>query len=1142
MKFLPVIRWMISITLFVALAAGAVGVYLWKNGDDIVRNELLKKFHKAAPDLKLIVGETTLNGTQGVTLTDIEVREKASDHPLFRAKELHVDIDSNQLLETQTPAIDRITLKSADILLSRREDGRWNWQQYNYVLPKQKNQALPEIHIEDARIDLRLEHGHNLPLTRLPVTSPKMMAVPSSQHGYDFDGAIMLPGAGLMKLSGMCDLKSAQWEIGGHLKDVRADQNLMNLVQSANPDIKDQFSKLDTAMQDVLPPVQTASTQPAGAALLIGNDANVAWQISGLLDINFGAKSAQESQIPLFQLRVNVRDGIVASPALPMKLMNVEATFFRDNENIIFRLDQAGLDGANLTGKLAISTSPNAPAPAASFAVEKFGISKKLRPLLPAKTLRMFDAFQPDGIVSAKGTLIRQPDGRWRPEGVAVDILSGTAMFHKFRYPATGLRGTFRQVSDSDLSAFHGLSDMMDSDTLFDVKLTGTVGSRQLDATGWMKNPGPIGENRFTVKVNDFPIDGDFRNALAPKQRAVVESLDLTGSANAVLHFYRPPGLDQITQPTFDVQIFDAAMSFKKFPYDINQLSGHVFYDGKNKHWKFRELTGRHGPGLLTAAGEFRGQPAPGALNLTIVAKNATLDADLYNALPPSQRQLWKTIDPEGFCDLTAQINWTASPGQPAIVTFPVGHPVRIYNTRIRPRPFPFDMLVKEAILSYDPNDARNAGKQHCEIHSFQAFHGKAPLRARGWAEASPNGEWQLHLNDVNAMNLEPDNELRAAFPASWGETLSRIDRSGSISIENSEMDFRGDITGQRNTTASWDMNMRFRDCMFDTGLDVRHIYGLVTATGVWDGFHIQNDGRIHLDTAEVLEMPFTNVRGPYSMNDVELILGARKVFERDSLLADVDQNTRIKAEAYGGEMLLDAHVDLRPEGRYQFFTELKNARLESYAALHIPDQKNLRGVITAWMRLQGVDDDPANLTGSGQLRISPAALYELPVMVHVLGSLSQLKINAQDRTAFDYAIVNFDVAKEAFWMDRVDLVGDSISFRGKGSVGFAGAVNLDFYSRPARTRASTIPLISGLFTNWTKVEVRGTTDRPHVKPLALGQVDESMKQFLQFTPNPNGQIPGLTVPRFFPRGQPILPRRRLQNAAANENRSFAPR
>ena len=136
-------------------------------------------------------------------------------------------------------------------------------------------------------------------------------------------------------------------------------------------------------------------------------------------------------------------------------------------------------------------------------------------------------------------------------------------------------------------------------------------------------------------------------------------------------------------------------------------------------------------------------------------------------------------------------------------------------------------------------------------------------------------------------------------------------------------------------------------------------------------------------------------------------------------------------------------------------------------------------------------------------------------MIVKLLGSLSQLNLNVQDRTAFNYALLDFTVGDAAFDFNSIDLVGDAISFRGRGTVGFGGAVDLDFYSRPARSRTSALPLISGLFTNWAKVDVTGTTERPQVNVQSVGRIDESLRQILA-PPTPGAPIPGLNVPQFF--------------------------
>ncbi|MEP3479448.1 MAG: hypothetical protein ABJZ55_09390 [Fuerstiella sp.] len=1123
MKYLPVFNWMMKWSLLAILLAGSAGIYVWKNTDSLVHSQLITKFRELAPDLVLEVGRTEVRGTESVILHDVQLFEAATRKALLRAKQIRLDIDSDQLLNHQRLVLDQLVLRAPDILMEREQDGRWNWQNYEFHPPKVRG-VLPAILIQDARIQLTLDHGAGFPAARLLLACPSAQAIPESADSYDFEGALDLPGAGMLRVSGAADFAAKTWHIGGALKDVSADQRLMDLANSADPSLQDKLSGIDTILASRLPPVsqQSDSFRTAGvpgAALQFGNDRRIAPQFLGTLDIDFEAASKAGSAIPNFKLLIDIRDGRIASGVLPVGLDQVTARFYKDNDSLEFRLTQAKIATGRISGNLLLPSGNQSEA-TAEFLIERLPINGQLRPMLPEKSRRIFDAYEPEGSVSMKGQVVRTADGKWRPQGVMIQLHDTEISYEKFQYPAV-ISGTLAQRPDSvDLAS----GDQSLAPISLDVNLDGQLGRHPFDVTGWWKNPGERGEIRLQLDVADFPLDGDFRNALLEPQQRVVDTLDLTGSATGSFIFIRPPGLNQPTHPFAQLAIHDGSVKLEKFPYAINELSGKLTYHGQKKQWDFVDLKGKHDNATIRAEGSYRGMPAPGVLQMTLQAKKAALDADLYNALTAQQRNIWSMLNPDGFCDLTADIHWTALPGQPAIVKFPTDRPVRIYNTKIKAAPFPYALTIEEALVSFDPNNASKAGVQRCEIHSFRAMHDDSPVQATGWFEAKPNQEWQLHLSDLYASKLKPDRELRAALPASWQESLTRMYNQGTMSILNSELDFRGDIDGAKNPTASWDMTINLDDCTVNAGLDVSEIHGRLTAQGVWDGFHLQNSGRIRLDTAAVLEMPFTNIEGPYSVNDVELVLGARRLFESNQSRASVPKEQRINANAYGGSMLVDAVVDLRDEGQYKFFSEVEGARLESYAALHIPDQPNLRGVVTAWMSLSGFGDDPSDVSGKGQLRISPAALYELPVMVKVLSAWSRLNPNVQNRTAFTYAFVNFDVVDQFFEMNKIDLAGEEISFRGQGSVGFKGAVDLDFYSQPPPRRGLSLPIINELFTRWTKIEVRGTTSRPQPNAKVLGQLDENLRQFLQpLNQRSLGAVPALQVPSLLP-FQPLGP------------------
>ncbi|MCA9035493.1 MAG: hypothetical protein KDA91_10190 [Planctomycetaceae bacterium] len=1107
MKPLSVIKWALLLLLLIAVAIGAGGVWFWQNGDLMVRQVLTARFEAVAPDLKLEIGQISLLPGKSLRLQRVELRDRRTNKSLLRANDVLALIDETELFERHRVHITSLRASKIEVLMQRREDGRWNWQDYRFI--RQENQALvlPQITLEDVRTQLMLEHGSGLPPANLLLTSSSFLAVPSSSTAYDFTGDVVLPNAGPLTLTGDWDLKSRQWQLGGRMRDVQVGQKLAALAHSTNPGLQNQLEQIDSIFGRFVPADAQGSTSPT-AALVIGSS-SIAPRFLGVLNVDFQVAGRPEATIPDFRLKVDIRDGQLSSSAIEDTLTDVQATVFRDNQNVIVKLTQARDGDALLSGELRMSTQPGSPAPEITLHAENFHVDKRIQPFFPVKARPFFDNFLPDGYVSGDVTLRRAESGKWLPIGLTGTISGGEVTFHKFRYPVRNIRGTVSQRS------FEGVP-FTDQNVIFDLKGTGTAGEQLVSGTGVIQRPGPEAEMLFDLQTENFPIDSRFRDALEEAGRKVLDSLQISGRAACKARCYRPPGLDKPTHMLMNATVTNGAMRFTGFPYEISELSGRLVFNTLEKSWKFEDLKGRHSDAMLSARGYYRGEPQPGVLELEVKCENGQLDPDLYNALGDSSRVVWSMLQPKGKVSLTSNIHWTASPGQKPVIRLPE---VVITDGEIYPTAFPYRMTVDSLKLSYDPNDPRFAGVQHCEILEFKGRHNEAPVSATGWAEVSPDDLWQVHLNDVNATDLEPDDDLRAALPDSWHETLSRLSRQGKVAIENSQLDFRGATDGRLQTTAAWEMTMRLKDCAIAAGLQLENVSGIVNARGNWDGAHLINAGDIRLDTVDVLGKQLTRVFGPYSLNDEELLLGSRDIFNINPEL--VPTASQIQAQGYGGSLLVNATVSLNESDRFRLFSTIRNALLESYAARHIPDQQNMKGVVNAWLYLTGAGEDAARIEGRGQLLISPASMYELPMMVTLFRALGQLNFTVPNREAFDYALLSFDVQDEQFVFDPIDLVGDSLALRGRGSIGFGGDVVMDFYSRPARSRRPSLPLVNELLyastTQWVGVQVRGTVDRPQTEIRSRIQVDESMKQFLSaFQPNPNGPIPSLRVPRIF--------------------------
>jgi hypothetical protein len=1114
MKVWPVIKWMLFFALGIAVSASVGGVWLWQNSSRLLRQQALQTFDKAAPDLQLQIDDIELIGSSSLRLTGLEIHDRASNRPVLRAKEAVATVDESQLLEHQNVILRSIKISGAEVLLRRGTDGRWNWQDYEFHRISENPLIPPTVILENVRAQIQLEHGPGIPPASLIVTSPTFQAVPKSAEAYDFSGSLMLPGAGNLALNGTSNLITKDWNLRGQLAGITADQSLMEIAKSTAPQLAEQLQQLDAKIAGVLPVLSESRTASTGetSAIVVGAS-SVSPRFMGVLDVDFRIEKRPESTVPELRLKVEVRDGQLSSPVVPVRLSDVRATFFWDNTNVIFRLLNARDGEAVVTGQFAMELRENASAPTASIHLEKFPVTKQLQPLFPEKTQKMFDHFQPSGTVSGDIVVQRFPNGKWLPTAIDGVAENASLIFHKFQYPVTNVSAVLHQKPlDFNAATMNSV--------VLEIVANGMLGSRPVQGSGWIRNPGPELELDFHVDVQDFPLDGRFRDALDEKGRKIIDSLNIDGLGSAKVDCHREPGLNQPTEIQLFTTVREGRVRFNKFPYEISGMTGELSYDSKAKYWRFTNLHGWHDKGELHAGGSFRGLPEPGELQLSITAENASLDSDLFNALNPSSRKLWTMLQPEGSVSLTTKIDWTSAPGHVPVIEL---QNVRIFDASIYPKPFPYRMNISEARLSYKPNDPEFAGVQHCTIETLKAEHGGSPIDAtNSWAELSPDGYWQFHLNNLNATDLKPDDELRAALPGNWRDTLSRLSQSGRICVESSELEFSGLANGTAPPTAAWSLNMRLKDCAVSAGLDLTKVSGMVIANGTWDGYHLKNEGMIRLDQAEVLEMAITDIQGPYTMSEEELVLGCREVILRTIKPADVARDRRIMARAFRGTLEMDGIVDLRKGSEYEFYGELKDALLEEYAARHIPDQQNMKGVVNGWLLVNGDGDSAAKLKGSGQLLISPAALYEVPVVLEMLSALSSLQFAVPNRAAFDYALMSFKIRDEAFEFEPIDLVGNSMALRGRGRVGFGGDVYLDFFSRPPISNNPIKNLIVSSTTSLVTVQVRGTTSNPQTTR-GTRKIDESMREFFgAFEPRPGAPVPSLNIPRMFglPGGQ----------------------
>ena len=184
-----VLRWFAVLLLLIVAAGSVAGVYLYSEKDTLLQTELLRQFHERAPGLKLRIGETRLRHAGEVVLSDVDLQDRVSGKTILLATEVRVSLDPAGLQKGRPPQIDAIRIDRAAALVTRFEDGTWNWQQYKVHTPKtDKPPVLPEITIDDLTVRLTLVHGGGIPPAQLDLQECRFQAVPASATSFDFDG------------------------------------------------------------------------------------------------------------------------------------------------------------------------------------------------------------------------------------------------------------------------------------------------------------------------------------------------------------------------------------------------------------------------------------------------------------------------------------------------------------------------------------------------------------------------------------------------------------------------------------------------------------------------------------------------------------------------------------------------------------------------------------------------------------------------------------------------------------------------------------------------------------------------------------------------------------------------------------------
>ncbi|MBA4031275.1 MAG: hypothetical protein C0478_10365 [Planctomyces sp.] len=1072
---LRTLRWMTSIVLLVGMAGAGGGAALYFRSDSMLREEALRQFTRACPDAKITLDGARFDFSGHIRLFNLQITPPGEESPLVVIPELIVTLDREQLSDHQLIVIEQLRVLQPHIHLKRRGDGSWNVD--SLVFAKQATAALPELFIESGRCEIELETAvqmashhavqgnsrqgdsqegfasgpvstsiviDDLAWTCLPV-SAKQLAIRGEARVGDI-GRLVIDDATV-------SIDERFWSVQGEWQALRFTQAAWKFATVFDPRLQQQWAEQwGKAMIALDAPAQTRLLPDMPPGQLQAN-------------LSFKASQQSASKPPEYEVHAKIVSGSVAHPAIPMALTGLSGAceLTQDVVRVSSLTAATGFAQWSASGEHQWSTGRTT----FRSGVEELELTDGLRQRLPPSLRKWADELRLTGLFRAECVLDHELGAAWVPR-MTIYGREGTFRYAKFPYPVMDVSGRITVAG-----------------TRLDLEAKGMAGGVPVLFKGVAMNPGPMADAAIEVRTRGIAIDETLKSNAPPVIGDTLRMLRMEGKADLVARIIRPPGLGRKWEFQLAAQVFEGRLKCTKFPYELQQVNGVVTWIDDTL--ELSKVTAQHGTATLQGSGTYKKRPEGDRLELIVAVNQGEFDQSLYDALPPHLQETWRELGPRGPFDTDLTLGW--SPGGEVDVAIPT---LKLLGGDATLKQFPYPITDIRGELAY------RAGELN--ILRLSGRHDDTTFRLKGFGEFT-GGKSRVVFEEFFADDVLVTAAFRRAVPASLKPTLDALNPAGPFSV-NGQVEFVQSPLDKSSQDVAWKVEFVLPGNELTTGLKLEKVSGKVQCQGTSVAGVTELQGSIDLDLVRIMGYQVGVVRGPFRLENGELSVGAKElIVNTDAKLPPrrIPIEERLSGKTCDGVITLDAMVWLnQPVAAWQMKSTISRASLERYAQMYLNGQSNLRGTMNGWMDLKGRAGDTQTIIGAGQLQISPAAIYELPIFVQMFRSL-QLDGNAS-KAAFDYVDLNFRVADERFNFTSIDLVGSALSLRGRGSIRFDGGIVLDFYSMLARNQIR-IPVIhevvGALSRGWVGVEVRGNVGAPVSRLKPVPEFDDAMKQFL---------------------------------------------
>ncbi len=797
------------------VAAALLVPYFYHRMDEEIRRRVEELLAKQYPGLQVKIHSAVLMKGEGIALRGLSVIDPAAEGP--GAELLSYD---ECFLACPTDLSDlyggqlqptQIIVRRPTLRMTRRPDGTWSAARL-LPLPRLSDKAVPEVRLENGTIEI--------------FDPTKVVACTLTLRDVNLTLSPIAPADGQVESTRRRRIRGTA--TGDYFHQVIFDGEVDSDRPAMSLGGKIDGVEISPEMRNVLPDV-------------FGCNLSVLGSLRGQTEASFQVAYDPAAAEPwTFDVTGHLTRGRIDDLRLPHPLTEIHATAHVDNRGFAIRELKALSNQALLSLTCSGGLKPQSPL-AIEATVSQLPLDEQLLAILPGKFQEVWQKLRPEGLINVNLKLCY--DGRaWQPQ-VRIQCRDVSFAHHRFPYRLEHGNGLL-ELKDDRLHM--DLSTRSENQA---VRIVGDIRNPTSGPTGWLR-----------VSSEELPIDEKLLKALPPPVQSLARSMDLKGNIAIEFELAREIVKGPLHQH-LKLRASRCGLRYDLFRYAISNIRGEIeMIDG---NWWFRNLEGYNGTSRVTGGGELTRTPRGNELALRFGAAGMPLEGELRDALQPGMQQVWALLQPRGIIDLTANVHYV---DQLKVLDVTVRAVPRSETCSFEPVHFPYRIENVQGVFTY------SSGR--LTFDRFSAWHGPVKMACNGLCSFQPDGGWQLRLDRLSVDRLRMERQFVQALPPQLKKALGELNVTGPMSLNGNIVLARG-ANPAEPMTSRWNLGVGLNQVGVDCGLRLENIYGNIGLGGWSDGTRFQMRGELALDSLTCRDHQFTQVLGPFWIDDQQAMFGS---------------------------------------------------------------------------------------------------------------------------------------------------------------------------------------------------------------------------------------------------------------------------